>query len=59
MTNILEETAPPVTATEEEAEEEDEDANEDGDDVQVVEETQREDLDPVLKARKKSRLGVV
>jgi hypothetical protein len=46
----------PVPAEEEEAEEED---DEDGEEVTVVEETQREDLDPVLKARKKSRLGAV
>jgi hypothetical protein len=45
------------------AEEEEEDGevvvDDDGEEVTVVEETQREELDPVLKARKKSRLGVV
>jgi hypothetical protein len=50
----------PAPAEEEEEEEDGEVVvDDDGEEVTVVEETQREELDPILKARKKSRLGVV
>jgi len=60
MTKLMKDSADPIATGEEEAEDDGgDDDNDDGEDVQVVEETQPEDLDPALKARKKSRLGVV
>jgi hypothetical protein len=57
MDKLIDDAPAPV---EEEEEEDGEVAvDDDGEEVTVVEETQREELDPVLKARSKSRLGVV
>jgi len=60
MDKLIED-APAPAEEEEEVEEEDGEivVDDDGEEVTVVEETQREDPEPVVKASKKSRLGVV
>ena len=61
MNKLMDDSNAPVVGEDENEEDGDgdDDADDSGEEVLVVEETQREDLDPVLKARKKSRLGVV
>jgi len=62
MNKLIDDARAPAEEDEEVQEEEDGEVivDDDGEKVTVVEETQREDLDPVLKTRtKKSRLGVV